>query len=67
MLHHVLCTLREFIPELRLAQVQEIKLLCIIGYADDLMIICKNEEDVERIITILEPLLASIRLEINSQ
>lgn len=65
MLHHVLASVQEFIPELKLSHEGSLKLPCILGYADDLMFICRTEEEVERLLEILEPLLYSIGLEIN--
>lgn len=64
-LHHVLLTLREFVPEINLNQLGNIQLPCLLAYVDDLLFVCKNENDVQRILETIEPLLASIGLEIN--
>lgn len=66
MLHHVLMTLKEFVPEMNFEHIGQIVLPCILAYADDLLILCENEEDVEKLIGILEPLLASVGLQINT-
>lgn len=66
MLHSVLTTLREFLPELNIEQLASIALPLVLAYADDLLFLCTRMEDVERIISTLEPLLASIGLEINT-
>lgn len=65
-LHHVLVTLQEFWPDLRLAHSHSIKLPCILGYADDLLFLCNAESDVEMLLDLLTPLLASVGLEINT-
>lgn len=41
------------------------QLPCLLAYADDLLFVCKDESEVQRILETLEPLLASIGLEIN--
>ncbi|KAL1396447.1 hypothetical protein pipiens_010503 [Culex pipiens pipiens] len=64
-LHHVLLTLREFVPEINLNLLGNIQLPCLLAYVDDLLFVCKNENDVQRILETIEPLLASIGLEIN--
>ncbi|XP_055543098.1 uncharacterized protein LOC129728673 [Wyeomyia smithii] len=66
LLHHVLQSVHEFIPELKLAHVGTIQLPCILGYADDLLFICEEEDDVARLLDVIEPLLNSIGLEINT-
>lgn len=66
MLHHVLMTLKEFVPEMNFEHIGRIILPCILAYADDILILCENEEDVGKLIEILEPLLASVGLQINT-
>uniref|UniRef100_A0A0N8ES07 Putative reverse transcriptase n=1 Tax=Aedes aegypti TaxID=7159 RepID=A0A0N8ES07_AEDAE len=65
MLHHVLMSVQQFIPELKLTHEGSIKPPCILGYADDVTFICRSEEEVEKLLDILEPLLHSVGLEIN--
>ncbi|KAL9705324.1 hypothetical protein quinque_008842 [Culex quinquefasciatus] len=65
LIHHVLLTLLEFIPELRLEHIGTISLPCVLAYADDLLFLVEKVEDVSRILDSLQPLLASIGLEIN--
>ncbi|KAL1400304.1 hypothetical protein pipiens_007547 [Culex pipiens pipiens] len=66
-LHHVLTTLKDLWPELQLGQGHNIKLPCILGYADDLLVILDKEEDVEKLLDLIIPLLASIGLELNTK
>lgn len=66
LLHHALKSINEFLPDITLVQGTDIKLPCILGYADDLLFLCRNDEDVEKLLSVLEPILASIGLELNT-
>ncbi|XP_058826510.1 uncharacterized protein LOC131686261 [Topomyia yanbarensis] len=66
LLHHVLITLRELMPEINVEHYGHIIIPCILAYADDLLFVCDTDEDVERIIGLLITLLASVGLEINT-
>lgn len=66
MLDYVLKKLREQWPEIRLEHGGNIELPCILCYADDILFLCRSEEEVERLLDMLIPLLSSIGLEINT-
>lgn len=66
MLHYVLKQLQEEWPDIRLEHGNDIRLPCILCYADDILFLCENEEDVERLLDLLIPLLESVGLEINT-
>ena len=66
LLHHALMTLKELMPEVYFHQQGSIHLPCVLGYADDLLFLCSDPDDVSRLMELLEPILASIGLELNT-
>lgn len=53
MLHYVLKELQGSWPEIRLEHGGNMRLPCILCYADDILFLCNNEEDVERLLELL--------------